>query len=147
MLWGLCFSTGSGSVLCLCWSCFELASHLTNREQTSYDLKVIESLRNFCLKNFLYQAWKLSETISGCFQLWWVCYIRNIKIFEKLSYLFFNLKSNSVLDLILSRFVEIWEKNFVNIWILYGIEKHWKITIILLSWANKYRYWIRLIII
>ena len=76
---------------------FELASHLTNREQTSYELKVIESkiifVKFFCMK---YE--NCLKTFQVVFQLWRVFYIRNAEIFEELGFLLLNLKLNIVLD-------------------------------------------------
>ena len=76
---------------------FELAWHLTNRDQTSYELKVIESMRIF-VEIFCMKYENCLKRFQVVFQLWRVCYIRNVEIFEKLGFLLFNLKLNSVLD-------------------------------------------------
>ena len=60
---------------------FELASHLTNREQTLYELKVMESMRIF-VEIFCIKYEKCLKRFQVVFQLWRVCYIKNDKIFE-----------------------------------------------------------------
>ena len=76
---------------------FEIDSHLTNREQTLYELKVIESMR-ISVKIFCIKYENCLKRFQVVFQLWRVCYIRNVEIFENLGFLFFKLKLNSVLD-------------------------------------------------
>ena len=75
----------------------ELASHLTNREQTSYELKVKESMRIF-VKNFFIKNENCLKRFQVVFQLWRVCYITNVEIFEKVGFSIFELKLNNVLD-------------------------------------------------
>ena len=79
----------------------ELASHLTNCELTSYELKVKESMRNF-VKIFCIKYENCLKRFQVVFQLWRVCIIRNVQIFEKLGFLLFNLELSNVLDHFLS---------------------------------------------
>ena len=72
------------------------------REQTSYELKVRESLKEgeiFLLTRFFHRVRKLSEKISGCDQLWRVCYVTIVENFENLDLSLFESELNSVLDL------------------------------------------------
>ena len=92
------------------------------REQTSYELKVRESLKEekkekiFLLTRYFHRVWKLSEKISGCDQLWRVCYVTNVENFENLDLSLFESELNNVLDLFfLTCFVEMLKRFVVNI--------------------------------
>ena len=76
---------------------------LNKREQTSYELNVKQSLKNFVDKIFSSSV-KVSEKISGCGQLWRVWYLTNVKNFESLGLSLFESDLNNVLDLILNLF-------------------------------------------
>ena len=116
------FWTGSGSNLSLIVEAKQRASHFAIVELTSYELKVNESMK-ILVKKFLLQVWKLSEKISGCFQLWRVCYIRNVEIFEKVGFSLFNLNLNSVLDHFFELFCWYFEKFLLTeVWIKYEMN-------------------------
>ena len=53
-------------------------------------------MRNFVKNEVKYE--NCLKRFQVVFQFWRVCYVRNVKIFEKLDFLLFNLKLNSVLD-------------------------------------------------
>ena len=98
------------------------ASHRTKLELSSYELKVNNSMK-ILVENFLHQVWKLSEKISGCFQLWRVCYIRNVEIFEKVGFSFSKLNLNSVLDHFFELFCWDFEKFLLTeVWIEYEMN-------------------------
>ena len=70
---------------------------MTNREQTSYELKVKESMRIF-VKNFCIKHENCLKRFQVVFQFWRVCYITKVEIFEKVGFSLFELELNNVLD-------------------------------------------------
>ena len=106
-----CFWTGSGSLLCLCWSyCFSFAFDKT--WAISYELKVIESLRIICCWKILQKYFNFGGLLhKKCWKLWeiWVLSIW-IEI-EQCTWSIFEL----VLLKFWSAFVNKW-------WIIYSLK-------------------------
>ena len=56
-------------------------------------------VEKFLLIRFFHRVRKLSEKMSGCDQLWRVCYVTNVKNFENLGLSLLESDLNNVLDL------------------------------------------------